>query len=143
MYIVSACLAGVKCRYNGEGFNDGKVLAAIEGKDHILLCPEVLGGFPVPRPPAEIRDGRVYNDQGLDVTEGFVRGAEETYQAALRKAGELGQEIEGAIMKARSPSCGCGQIYDGTFTHKIVSGDGIASAYLKKMGIEVLTEEDL
>ncbi len=143
MYIVSGCLAGVKCKYNGGSTDDARVLSLIAGKDHILVCPEELGGFPTPRPPAELRDGRVYNDLGQDVTEGFIKGAEKTYALACERAAELGQPIEKAILKAKSPSCGCGLIYDGTFTHTVVPGDGVTAAYLKKKGIEVLTEEDL
>jgi uncharacterized protein YbbK (DUF523 family) len=142
MYIVSACLVGVNCKYHGGNNDHEKVKAFLEGKDYILVCPEELAGFGTPRPPAEITDGRVYNKFGLDITEGFIKGAEMTYACAAAKAAELGQSIEQAIFKAKSPSCGSGRIYDGTFTGVIVEGDGFAAAYLKKMGIPVITEED-
>lgn len=143
MYIISACLAGENCKYNGASNDHAGIRKFIADKDYILVCPEVLAGFGVPRPPAEIKGGRVYNNLGKDITEGFIAGAEMTYQIASAKALELNQPIEKAILKAKSPSCGCGRIYDGSFSGKIIEGDGFTTAFLKAQGIIVLTEEDL
>ncbi len=142
MYLVSACLVGVNCKYHGGNNDNEQVREFLEGKDHLLVCPEELAGFGTPRPPAEIKDGRVFNKFGKDVTEGFIKGAQMTYERATERAAELGQPIEQAIFKAKSPSCGSGRIYDGTFSGVIIEGDGFAAAYLKKMGIQVITEED-
>ncbi len=143
MYMISACLLGVNCKYNGSNNEHEGVRALALDKDYILVCPEVLAGFSSPRPPAEIREGRVYNNLGIDLTEGFIKGAEMSYDLALKKAEELNQPIEMAILKAKSPSCGCGKIYDGSFSHIVMEGDGITAAFLKTKGIPVLTEEDL
>jgi uncharacterized protein YbbK (DUF523 family) len=101
------------------------------------VCPEVLGGLSIPRVPCEIKDGRVYTRDGRDVTEEFYLGAKKTLEIA-RAAG-----AKRAFLKQRSPSCGCGKVYDGSFSGKIVPGDGITAALLKQNGIEVITEEDL
>jgi uncharacterized protein YbbK (DUF523 family) len=143
VYIISACLVGVNCKYNGENNDNDQVHSFIDGRDHILVCPEEIAGISTPRPPAEIIDGRVYNKLGQDVTADFERGAIETYRLAMEKATALGQPIEGAILKAKSPSCGCGRIYDGSFSGIVIPGDGKTAAYLKKQGIKVITEEDL
>ena len=102
----------------------------------ILVCPEVLGGLPVPRMPAEIIGARVLTAQGQDVTEAYQAGAAE----ALRIAGEYDCKI--AILKARSPSCGSDRIYDGSFSGRLVDGDGIFASLLKKAGLAVFTEEE-
>ena len=143
MYIISACLVGENCKYNGTNNNHEGVKTFITDQDYILVCPELLAGIGVPRPPAEIVDGRVINKLGKDVTEDFIRGAELTYKIALAEAEKRNQPIEKAILKAKSPSCGCGRIYDGTFSGKVVSGDGFTAAYLKAQGITVITDEDL
>ena len=140
MYLVSACLAGVNCKYSG-GNNDCQwVRDFIKDKDYMLYCPEETGGLSTPRPPAEIIDGRVYDKNGRDVTENFILGAEKTMAAAEKRAAELGQEIELAISKANSPSCGAGTIHDGTFTGKKVEGDGFFVRLLKVKGIAVISE---
>lgn len=143
MIIVSACLLGVNCKYNGENNDDETVKAYLKGKTYLAVCPEVSAGLAPPRPPSEIRDGRVYGKTGDDLTEAFHRGAEAVWEEAIRKAEELGEEIELAILKARSPSCGSGTIYDGTFTGRRVAGDGILADLLKKQGIPVISEEDM
>lgn len=101
----------------------------------VPVCPEVLGGLPTPRTPSEQQDGRVVSATGEDVTEAFASGAE----AALYIAEEYG--CCAAVLKARSPSCGCGRIYDGTFTHTLVDGDGLFAALLRKKGFQIFTEE--
>ncbi|HML37366.1 MAG TPA: DUF523 domain-containing protein, partial [Bacillota bacterium] len=94
MYLISACLAGVNCKYSGGNNECLWVKEFMKGRDYILFCPEEAGGLPTPRPPAELIDGRVFNKLGEDVTEYFVRGAEKTMETAERRAAELGQEIE-------------------------------------------------
>lgn len=135
--LVSACLLGTSCRYDGR---DNKVVSVVEQgkKVHLIpVCPEQMGGLMTPRPPAEIREGRVYAKDGRDVTESFQKGAEE----ALKLAQLFGCRC--AILKARSPSCGSGLIYDGTFSGRKTEGDGITAALLKKNGIRVYTEEEI
>ncbi|MEM3770102.1 MAG: DUF523 domain-containing protein [Candidatus Bathyarchaeia archaeon] len=137
MKLCSACLLGVKCRYDGRDALDKKVITLLKTETLIPVCPEQLGGLPTPREPAEIKEGRVITRLGKDVTKNFKRGAEEV----LKIAKLLG--VKEAVLKQGSLSCGCGRIYDGTFSGKIIKGDGITTALLKKHGIMVITEEDL
>lgn len=134
MYIVSACLAGLCCRYDGGDNADERVIDLISEGKAVPVCPEQLGGLPTPRPPAEIVNGQVLTQNGVDVTGQFVRGAEES----LKLAKMLG--IKKAILKARSPSCGSAGIYDGTFSGKLIDGDGIFASMLRNEGIEIETE---
>ncbi len=144
--MVSACLAGVRCVYDGSHKRREELALLARQKKALLFCPEQLGGFKVPHEPSEIRGGdgkdvldgkaRVVARTGGDVTDAFLRGAAKT----LAMAQEHG--IRRAIMKARSPSCGCGRIYDGSFTGNLCDGDGVTTALLKQNGIEVLTDED-
>jgi uncharacterized protein YbbK (DUF523 family) len=136
MILVSACLAGAPCRYNGRGFICPSVAALVAAGKAIAVCPEVLGGLSTPRPPAEIVAGRVVTVVGEDVTAAYQAGA----QLALKLASKAGCRT--AILKARSPSCGCGQIYDGSFSGRLIPGDGVFAALLKQAGIVVQTEED-
>ena len=135
--IVSGCLLGIQCRYKGDGKMNEKILALAQKHTLICVCPEQMGGLATPRPPAEQKDGRVLTQDGSDVTEQYQKGAE----AVLRMA-QL-NHADFAILKARSPSCGSGIVYDGTFTGTRVSGDGVCAALLKKNGIPVYTEEEL
>ena len=137
MILVSACLLGQRCRYDGGCRPNQKVLDLAEKEFLLPVCPEQMGGLPTPRVPVERRDGRAIDREGKDRTEEFRRGAEE----ACRLAELFG--CREAVLKARSPSCGSGQIYDGTFTKTLREGDGFAAEALKKMGISVKTEEDL
>jgi uncharacterized protein YbbK (DUF523 family) len=137
MRLCSACLLGVKCRYNGESALNKKVVALLKTEVLIPVCPEQLGGLPTPREPAEIVGGRVLTKSGKDVTENFERGAMETLKIAKLF------NIKEAILKQGSPSCGCGRVYDGTFSGKTIKGDGVTAALLKRNGIKVVTEEDL
>jgi len=137
MKLCSACLLGVNCRYNGKNALNKKVVELLEKETLIPVCPEQLGGLPTPREPAEIVGKRVITRSGKDVTENFMRGARET----LRIAKLFG--VKEAVLKQGSPSCGCGRIYDGTFSGKTVKGDGVTAALLKRHGIKVVTEEDL
>ena len=143
MYIVSACLLGENCKYNGGNNLNDKVKEMLEGHNYISVCPEIVAGFPAPRPPAEIREGRVYNDKGDDLTEMFLDGAEKTLSEARKKSELLGEEIELAILKAKSPTCGSSRIYDGSFSHVVVDGNGIFAALLIENGIKVISEEDI
>jgi len=137
MKLCSACLLGIKCRYDGKSKLNKKVIKLLKKETLIPVCPEQLGGLPTPREPAEQRQNRVYAKLGKDVTKNFERGAREV----LRLAKLFG--VEWAILKQRSPSCGCGQIYDGTFSGRIIKGDGVTTALLKRNGIKVVSEEDL
>lgn len=142
MYLVSACLAGVNCKYNGKNnFNERITQLVKEGKA-ILVCPEQLGGLTTPRAPSEIiydSNGiiRVINNKGEDVTDNFLKGAEETLKIAKL------YHIEKAILKSRSPSCGYGCIYDGSFIGKIVEGNGLTAELLLRNGIKIYTDETL
>ncbi|GBC63048.1 DUF523 domain-containing protein [Desulfonema ishimotonii] len=137
MIIVSACLAGVRCRYNGDAFPNEKVIELVATGKALPVCPEQLGGLPTPRPPAEIVGERVINTQGADITPQFQAGARE----ALRLCRLAG--CTKAILKSRSPSCGYGRIYDGTFSGTLIPGDGLFARLLRENGVEILTEEDL
>lgn len=136
--LVSACLLGTSCKYSGGSNYNQRIIDYIEGLGKsvqvILVCPEVMGGLSTPRDPAEICRDRVLTEDGRDVTEAYQKGAEET----LRLARE--GKCRYAILKERSPSCGCGEIYDGTFTHSLTTGDGMTAALLKRSGIVVLGE---
>ena len=137
MKFCSACLLGVKCRYDGQGKSNEKVIALSKKERLLPVCPEVLAGLSIPREQAEIKEGKVLTKSGKDVTYYFEKGAQEV----LKIAESFG--IKEAIFKQRSPSCGCGQIYDGTFSGKIIKGDGITAALLKRNGLKVISEEDL
>ena len=133
MIIVSACLAGYRCRYDGKTVPNDAIVALVKRGEAIPVCPEMMGGLPCPRVPSErTADGaHVITKDGADVTEAFERGAAET----LRMARLYGCET--AILKARSPSCGLGLIYDGTFSGTLREGDGVTAALLKENGIAV------
>jgi uncharacterized protein YbbK (DUF523 family) len=137
MIIVSACLANLRCRYDGAAKPCNEVIRLVAAGKAIPVCPEQLGGLPTPREPAEISAGRVLRRDGVDVTDAFIRGAQE----ALKLAKLVGAKT--AILKARSPSCGSGKIYDGSFTGKLADGDGVFADLCKTNGIDVNTEEEL
>jgi uncharacterized protein YbbK (DUF523 family) len=136
MIIVSACLAGVACRYDGAAKPCEKVIRLVAEGQALPLCPEQLGGLPTPRLPAEQIGDRVIRNDGLDVTAEFYRGAQEAI-----KLGRL-VGAKKSILKARSPSCGCGKIYDGSFSGTLIDGNGVFTVLCKKDGIEVKTEEE-
>ena len=133
--LVSACLLGVCCRYDGESKLCQAVLDLAKEHELVPVCPEQLGGLPTPRTPAEIQGERVVTRDGRDVTKEYQKGAEE--------AARLYQLLrcDCAILKARSPSCGCGQVYDGAFSGTLTPGDGIAVQALKRINARVITEE--
>lgn len=134
--LVSACLLGLGCRYDGGRKADERVMRLLEREDITLIpvCPEQLGGMETPREPAERTGDRVRNRLGEDVTSCYRKGAEE----AARLAGLY--RCRRAVLKERSPSCGCGQIYDGTFTRTLIQGDGVTAELLKSLGITVFGE---
>lgn len=135
--MVSQCLLGARCRYDGAcAANEAVCREAVE-RGWIPVCPEILGGLTTPRPPAECRDGRVVCRDGRDVTDAFVRGAEE----ALRLAKLYGAKY--ALLKERSPSCGAKVIYDGTFSGTKVPGSGVTASLFQQSGIEVFGESAL
>ena len=140
MYLISACLAGVNCKYNGGNNERGWIRELMKDKECMLICPEGLGKLPTPRPPSEFISGRAIDKNGKDITGNLIYGAEKTMEKAEKRAAELGQEIEFAILKANSPSCGFGKIYDGTFSGVLIDGDGIFAALLRKKGIPVINE---
>lgn len=137
--LVSHCFLGEPCRYDGASRLDKQVLALHRaGHNLIPVCPEVLGGLDVPRSPAELQpDGRVLTRDGEDVTAAYRAGAER----ALELAREHG--CTAAVLKARSPSCGSGEVYDGTFSHTVTPGWGVTARLLADNGIEVMDEEHL
>ncbi len=132
--LVSACLLGVACRYDGGGVLRPEVQRLMENCHVIPVCPEQLGGLATPRCPAERSGDRVVTREGLDVTKEYRRGADETLKLARLF------QCKAAVLKERSPSCGCGRIYDGSFSGKLTDGDGVAAETLKAAGITVVGE---
>jgi uncharacterized protein YbbK (DUF523 family) len=137
MKLCSACLLGIKCRYNGKSALNRKVLELLKKDILIPVCPEQLGGLPTPREPVERRGNRIFTRSGKDVTKEFKKGAEQV----LKIASLLG--VKEAILKQGSPSCGCGKIHYRNLPKKVVIGDGVTTALLKKNDIKVITEEEL
>jgi uncharacterized protein YbbK (DUF523 family) len=136
--LVSACLLGVRCNHRGEANTSDAAVAL--GAQHRLvpICPESVGGLPTPRAPAEQQaDGTVRTADGTDVTEWYQRGAAH----AVRLAHATGATK--AVLKARSPSCGCREVYDGTFTRTRIAGEGVTARALREAGVDVVSEEDL
>lgn len=135
--LISACLLGIPCRYDAQSKPHPKALELAQKARLIPYCPECMGGLPTPRPPAERQGERVINAEQEDVTAQYRRGAE----GALELCRIL--HCRKAILKAKSPSCGYGQIYDGTFGKNLVPGNGVTAALLEENGISIQTEEDL
>ncbi len=135
--LISACLAGVNCKYNGDNNENKKIIELIKNEDVILVCPEQLGGLQTPRTPAEIKEGKVVNKDGIDVTKEYQKGAQEVLALAQKF------NIKTAILKSKSPSCGKGKIYDGTFSGTLIDGNGITTELLEKNGIKVISSNDL
>lgn len=131
--LISACLLGVNCKYNGENNYQEEVEEIIKEYNVIPICPEIYGGLSTPRIPSEIKDNKVINKNNEDVTKYFVKGATETLKLAKML------NVKKAYLKAKSPSCGAGKIYDGTFTNTITEGYGITAKLLKENGIEIIT----
>ena len=135
--MVSACLAGENCKYNGGNNRNEKVLQLMRDHEVITVCPEQMGGLPTPRVPAEIRDGVVTARDGRIVDREFHAGAEKCLEIALREQPDL------IVLQSRSPSCGVKQRYDGTFTGTLVEGAGVTARLLMDRGFKVVDVEDL
>ncbi|MBQ7104584.1 MAG: DUF523 domain-containing protein [Bacilli bacterium] len=137
MILVSACLCGVNCKYNGKNNLNEEMMELLKSGEALLICPEQMGGLTTPRNPSEIKiinnEVKVFMNDGTEVTANYKRGAEEV----LRLAKEL--NIKKAILKKKSPACGYGEIYDGTFSGVLTKGNGITAALLLENGIEVET----
>ncbi len=135
--LVSACLLGCACRYDGLSKPNERVLALLAEHTLVPVCPEQLGGLSTPRPAAERKKGGVFTQAGADVTPQYVRGAEEAVRLAKLFSCDC------AVLKARSPACGKDRIYDGTFSGTLTDGHGVAAEALLKAGIRVVTEEEV
>lgn len=142
--MVSACLLGCDCKYSGGNNRNEDVINFLQGKEYIKVCPEVEGGLSTQREPSEILDGtgsdvlagnsRVISKTGFDVTDNFVLGAQKILKEAILN------KVKIAILKSKSPSCGCGIIYDGSFSGTIRQGNGVTAELLLKNGIDVCDE---
>ena len=135
--IVSACLAGDNCKYNGGNNFNQKMMDFLQSHEMIKVCPEVLGGLPTPRPSAEIVDGQVMNTEGKDITKEFTQGAQLAFEIVQKENPDL------IILQSRSPSCGIKQIYDGTFSGNKIPGHGLFAELCIKAGYKVLDVEDI
>ena len=133
--LISACLIGLNCKYNGGNNENNKLVELMKEKDLIPICPEQLGGLKTPRTSAERKQEKVITKEGVDVTKEYQRGAEEVLNLAKKL------NIKKAILKSRSPSCGIEEIYDGTFSHTLTKKDGVTAELLKKNGIEETFEK--
>ncbi len=135
--IVSACLTGDNCKYNGGNNLNQKLMTFLQGHETIKVCPEVLGGLPTPRPSAEIVDGQVMNTEGKNITKEFSLGAKKAFEIVQKEKPDL------IILQSRSPSCGVKEIYDGTFSGKKIPGHGLFAELCLKAGYQVLNIEDI
>jgi len=134
---VSACLLGENCKYNGGNNYNEKLAKFLKGHEVVGVCPEVLGGLPTPRQSSEIVDGVVRHEDGTSVDKEFRKGAELSLEIVKK------MEVELVILQSRSPSCGVGTIYDGTFSKILISGDGVFVKLLKENGIRVMDVKDI
>ena len=135
--MVSACLLGENCKYNGGNNRNEKLLRLLSGHTVIPVCPEVLGGLPTPRIPAEIVKGCVTNREGISVDAAFRKGAEKALEIAQNDQPDL------IVLQSRSPSCGVKQIYDGTFSGTLIPGRGVFAERAQKAGFRVKDIEDI
>ena len=140
MILVSACLVGLNTKYNGKNNYNKRIFNLVKAGKAIPLCPEQLGGLSTPRIPTEIKyiNGKrhIINKNGIDVTKEFEKGAEEVLNLIKK------MNIKKAILQSRSPSCGFGKIYDGTFNNKLINGNGVLTELLIANGVEVITIDD-
>lgn len=145
MIAISACLAGIPCRYDGKSKPNASCRAALLANGALLVCPECMGGLPTPRPPAELPGGSaqdvlegkkpIINREGQDVTQAYLAGAQRLLELCQR------QGVDEVWLKAKSPACGCGSVYDGSYSGRLVDGDGLAASLLKRHGIRVVSIE--
>lgn len=137
--LISACLLGVDCKYNGSNNKlDDEIIHSLKEKYNLIpVCPEIMGGMPTPRNPVEITDGKVFDNDGVEFTKEFEKGSEEVLKLAKLYDTTI------AILKENSPSCGSNYIYDGTFNHQKIKGMGIAAHKLSKENIKLFNEENI
>lgn len=135
--IISACLLGERCRYDGESKPCNSLEKLKDKYNFIAVCPEVMGGLKTPRNPSEICGDKVMDEYGNDNTAAYLKGAQKTLDIAKQNNCKM------AILKAKSPSCGKGEIYDGTFSKKLTHGNGVTAKMLIENGITVLTEDEI
>ena len=135
--LISACLVGDNVKYDGGHNKNPLIDKLLEKYELVPFCPEVEGGLSIPRNPCEQKDDRVINDLNEDKTEEFERGAELAFNICLFL------KIKKAILKERSPSCGVHQVYDGSFSHKVIDGMGVTAKYLKEKGIVIYNEDEI
>lgn len=135
--MVSACLAGENCKYNGGNNRNEKVMALLAENEIITVCPEQMGGLPTPRVPSEIQNGEVINRDGISVDKEYRLGAEKCLEIAKEFQPDL------IVLQSRSPSCGVKQRYDGTFTGKLIDQPGVTAKLLIRNGFHVIDVEDL
>lgn len=135
--IVSACLLGHNCKYNGGNNRNQDIIDFVRNHEVLALCPELLGGLSTPRQPAEIQNGIVTNVAGESVDTPFRKGAQAALEIAIREKAEL------AILQPRSPSCGCKQIYDGTFSRRLIKGKSIFAQLLLEHGIPAIEPDEV
>ena len=134
--LISACLLSIACRYDG-GWREYDLKNLKEKYNLIPICPEIYGGLPTPRVPSEIVDDKVINRDGVDVTAQYEKGAKETLHLAKLF------NVKYAVLKSKSPSCGNGEVYDGTFSKTLISGDGVTARLLKEYGVKVFNEDEI
>ena len=137
--LISACLLGDNVKYSGGNNLTPELVTLLEKYNVkiVKICPECFAGLPIPRVPSEIRGDKVFSKDGWDITEEFLSGAEKTYQIAKRK------QVDFAILKERSPSCGSSFIYDGSFSGKVIEGQGLTAKKLSRENIIIFSEENL
>lgn len=137
MKLVSACLANVPCRFDGKAKPNQQIIDWVAQGKAIAVCPEELGGLSTPRVPAEKQGDKIISKEGTDLTDAFYKGAQKALQTALEN------NCTEAILKSKSPSCGCGKIYDGSFNGTLINGDGVFCTMLKKHQVKIYTEDNL
>jgi uncharacterized protein YbbK (DUF523 family) len=137
MIVVSACLAGIKCRYDGKSKHCQKIIELVKQGKAIPVCPEQLGGLPTPRIPSERKEEKVITKDGKDVTNNFKLGAEKALQIAKEN------NCTEAILKTKSAACGFGKIYDGSFSGNLINGNGVFAELLEKNEIAIQTENEI
>ena len=135
--VVSACLLGENCKYNGGNNFDPKVAEFVKGREVIPVCPEVLAGLGIPRIPMEIVNGRVVNRDGQDLDDALRAAAAQILEQLSH------EDVECVILKSRSPTCGVKQVYDGTFSGALIDGSGVLAQALKEAGIRIMDAEDI
>ena len=135
-FIISACLCGEKCRYDGKELTSYQIKELVDDKKALMVCPEVLGGLTVPRPPCEIVGDKIVNVEKEDKTDNFLDGAKKVLEIARRYG------IKKAILKEKSPSCGSNYIYDGSFSRKLIAGEGMTTKLLRENGVQVISDEE-